>query len=885
MFFKNTGIFTNLLILVVLISLTGVAAFLLDRHFENQIALNRAAVDVTERNISLVGDILLNAEKIFTQEEQSKENIARAEDIYDFSLSALKNGGIPPEYEKEIYLPFPGQEVVEQIVELERFWYSFKKPVQTILNEQAYTIEKQMKDTVINGLVQTKQQVSRFKNRQVAEAISRMTADSEILIQKSNSLIGIYKNRIESIKFKQSITFGIALSFVLIFSGIIVWLIKFRLLKNLSQISDEISKLSEGETGEKNEYKNKDELKPVYEHLNVLKLKYRNLIEFIHKLTAGKYNAEIEEINQESKLDSGLIELRNKLAQGEKEAKLASQAEERRKWAIEGQTKFNEILRVSASNVQELADAVIKNLVIFINAAQGGLFLKEGKDEEERNNRLNLLSAFAYDRKKFFTKKIQIGSGLVGMAALERNTVWLDKIPRDYMEVESGLGEAPPRSLLIVPLKTEAELLGIIEIASLNKFKKEEVEFIEDLAQNIAATIQSAKVSERTSELLNESRKKSEELASRDSEMRQTIKELQKAKAEAERNDAEMSALISALDQAMISAEISTRRRINSANRLFLTKADYHFDEVDGKPFSDYFSPEENEPDIKEIVEKVRQGQTVRAMLKLISKYKSEYAVLGQFTPVRDASGKVNKILFLGNDITKRIEFENKNQKLLKETIEKAEQMAAQEKEMRDNFTELLKTQKDIKAKEFEVSALLSAIDANLIKAEFNREGKLRTANRKFIDTLKCRKEELNKKTIGDFFNNQIIDDFEEKWKKLFDEDKAFQSGTKLADKNGKPVWLMISFTPVKDEQNEITKIVLLANDITELKQAEQKILAQSDSLREQEKLMKQNMEELLEEQNQLSRKLRDYMDIEEDLAQEYMSKKDEKYFKWIDSL
>ncbi len=877
---KNVSIFLRIGIPVALIALTGVLTYLINTHLQYKVVLDDRAVNVVERNVSLVNEILLNAEKIFTNEKESKENIQRAENIFDFSLSALKNGGIPPGYDDKMYIPFPGELISEHVIELEKYWYAFKQPMKVILTEPAFSVIKTPKDTIINGHYQSVMVVERSKNLNVLAAKEKLNTGSQVLVQKSDKLSLAYKSRIEDYKFLGKLIFVIAIIIVILLSGYILLVLKKHILDNVKIAAHEIKNLAQSDNVKSTNYKFNDELRPFFDNLEQLKNKSEDLTEFIQALGKGEYDARLKHYNRNSRLDVGLVELRDKLYEGEQKAIISRKEEEKRAWATQGQTKFNEILRNAATNVQELADAVIKNLVGFINAAQGGVFLKV---EDENGAYLELLSAFAYDRKKFFTKRIEIGNGLVGMVALEKNTIWLDKIPDNYMEVESGLGEAAPKSLLIVPLKTEADLLGVIEIASLNALTKEQVEFVENLAHNIASTIQSAKINEQTAELLNESQKKSEELAARDAEMRQTIKELQKAQAEADRNESEMSALIMALDQAMLSAEFTVRQKIVSANRQFLTKSDYHFDEIDGKPFFSLFKEAELKPE--EILEKVKAGETIQLTQQLISKYKTEYWISAQYTPVKDTKGKITKILFLGNDITHRVEIEKKNAKLLEETLEKAEQLSVQEKEMRTNLMELMETQQEIRDKEFEVRALLSAVDINLIKAEFSETGQLLTANRKFIETFKCDETAVKELNVSDFFNEDVLAGFKTIWEDLFKKDKVFQSQIELTDKNNNPLWLTASFTPVKNVNGVTSKIVFLANDISELKKAELKIRAQSEVLKQQEELMVQNMEEIMHEQEELTAELEKYINIESELSKKFETQSDKIHKKWLDSL
>ncbi len=120
-------------------------------------------------------------------------------------------------------------------------------------------------------------------------------------------------------------------------------------------------------------------------------------------------------------------------------------------------------------------------LVNYLKANQGGLFILN--DEDKENIYFNLLSAFAYDRRKYMEKHIQFGEGLIGTCAIEKKTIFMTDIPQDYMEITSGLGGANPGSLLIVPLKLEDDVLGALEIASFNVFEEHEIEFVEKLVK------------------------------------------------------------------------------------------------------------------------------------------------------------------------------------------------------------------------------------------------------------------------------------------------------------------------------------------------------------------------------------------------------------------
>ena len=125
----------------------------------------------------------------------------------------------------------------------------------------------------------------------------------------------------------------------------------------------------------------------------------------------------------------------------------------------------------------------------------------------------------------------------------------MTSIPDDYINITSGLGGANPRSLIIIPMLADDKLLGVIELASFNELEKYQIDFLEKVAQDIAATISSAQITIRTAELLKQSKTQAEELASQEEEMRQNMEELQATNEEWQRKEKELYNTIEQLEQ------------------------------------------------------------------------------------------------------------------------------------------------------------------------------------------------------------------------------------------------------------------------------------------------------------------------------------------------
>ena len=157
----------------------------------------------------------------------------------------------------------------------------------------------------------------------------------------------------------------------------------------------------------------------------------------------------------------------------------------------------------------------------------------EGEENQEKY--LKLVAAYAFDREKYLKKQINIGEGLAGTVALEKKTIFLKDIPDDYMSITSGMGGAKPRSLMIVPLIFNEEVTGVLELASFDEFQPHEIEFVENIAESTALTLNSVRLNVYTKVLLEESNERAEELAAQEEEMRQNLEELKATQEEMQR--------------------------------------------------------------------------------------------------------------------------------------------------------------------------------------------------------------------------------------------------------------------------------------------------------------------------------------------------------------
>jgi PAS domain S-box-containing protein len=305
-------------------------------------------------------------------------------------------------------------------------------------------------------------------------------------------------------------------------------LISFGISRNLTRRVENIHKSLSSLAYRKNESGSQDlagdEIDNASAAVHELKERINEAAHFATQLTEGKLDTEFVAGNENDIMGVSLNKLRESMIEARREEENRKTDDEIRNWNAHGIAMFNDILRQDNNDMKKLSFNIIKNLIQYLNANQGGFFLLEENIEE--GTYLNLISAYAYDRQKFLQKKIMFGEGLAGNCVQEKQTIYVRDIPENYIEIRSGLGGSVPRSLLIVPLKKEDQITGVVEIASFNEFRKHEIEFVEKVGESIASTIVTVRLHEQTARLLDESKKRSEEISQQEEELRQNLEEL-----------------------------------------------------------------------------------------------------------------------------------------------------------------------------------------------------------------------------------------------------------------------------------------------------------------------------------------------------------------------
>lgn len=267
-----------------------------------------------------------------------------------------------------------------------------------------------------------------------------------------------------------------------------------------------------------------------FETMNNLQTRILHATEFVRAIEAGNLQVEYtvaEQATLDNNLRTALLSMRDQMQ------KIALEERERN-WSTTGLTQFIEILRSNNQDIQQLSDHIIMSLVKYMEANQGGLFIATQPDDRKEVV-LELVSCYAYSRKKYRQKEIAAGEGLVGQVYLEKKSTYLTDIPDDYLEITSGLGKATPGHLLLIPLLVNGVVYGVLEIASFQAFANYQIAFLEKLGESIASTLATVRANVDNQMMLEELKQQAEELRATEEEIRQNMEELQATQEQQER--------------------------------------------------------------------------------------------------------------------------------------------------------------------------------------------------------------------------------------------------------------------------------------------------------------------------------------------------------------
>ena len=497
-----------------------------------------------------------------------------------------------------------------------------------------------------------------------------------------------------------------------------------------------------------------------------------NVLETVKGLSAfqSEINQAVSSIKQIGQDDFGntLTGLKNesiKISLLETHSKIVElrKAESENNWITQGIASIAD-LKHKNNNIEEYSFQIISSVVKYLKANQGGFFILK---DENGQDYFELTASYAYEKKRFVEKRIYPGEGLIGEAYYEKDAIYITEVPKDYLKITSGLGEALPRCICVVPLLSEGNIYGAIEIASFEKLQPYQLDYLRKLGESVGYNLHAMEGNARTERLLSESQKMAQEVKSQEEELRQNMEELTATQEQMGRKQAEIDSVLASLSV----LELDTAGTILSANSVFTGITGYEEHELIQKPYQKLIPELSNDRMQFDMMwSSILSGRTFSGEFKIRNQEGEDMWMLGNFTPLLDGSGKPYKIMLVS----------------------------------------LFNTQE--KEKLLELQEMVSAFKLSFPMVEINTDLTFKTANDLFLSELGIKKMELRKLLVEDTLYNGSY----QKLQNYFSSKNTAADTLELSLRNKSGVVKQFSVTLLKVSINERLKkgLMILRNAI-----------------------------------------------------------------------
>jgi methyl-accepting chemotaxis protein len=328
-----------------------------------------------------------------------------------------------------------------------------------------------------------------------------------------------------------------------------------------------------------------------------------------------------------------------------------------------------------------------------------------------------------------------------------------------------------------------------MELATVRLLRPFETAFVESLSERIASSLMAVRNNQQTALLLKQSQAQAEKLKEQEAATRESMNKLEEAQKESSAKESEMNSILSAINQSSPVAEFGLNGRFTRINERFLLLLESHEDQVLGKLHSDFAMVDRSSDEYLKFWSSLKEGKSI-SNTELYRLHSGEEVWLQQtFTPIMNSEGRVQKILNIAVDIS--------SERSLQEQL---------------NTREL-----EITRKGLDMQTLKQAVNTSLIKCELDAEGIIMEVNDKYCEVSGYGRKEVLGRNYRLFLKDTEKEQFEKIWQEVAKE-KVYEGVMRRSKPSGEEVWLVSTFSPVKDEAGVIYKVYFMGMDITEKK-------------------------------------------------------------------
>lgn len=488
------------------------------------------------------------------------------------------------------------------------------------------------------------------------------------------------------------------------------------------------------------------------QHNQLINKKFKLSADFISRLNNTENDIAVDEFLRTDKMGQALLNIRADLAKWKED-------ESKRNWIAQGLARFSEILR-NKSELAEYSQQIISNLIKYLDANRGILYIEE--QDDEHNRYLRGVAGYAIE-KADLNVKIYEGQGMLGQCMIEKKIILIKDVPKDYIRINSGLGQAAPKNIVIIPLVVNEKFYGAIEAAAFEAIEPYKIEFLKEIAESIASEIAAIKNHEQTQKLLKDSNTLTLELRQHESEMRNNMEELSRTQKEMMQKQQELAEIHKAIDGTLATAEFDLSGKLVNANEIFLKVLGFKRDELKGVECQHLM----NDASTASLMwENISLGKSFSGEFKMKSKTGKELWLSGTFNPISISDKGPEKVMMFA-------------------------QFTSQEKE-----------------KINDLSVVVNALKSTLPVVEFDAKFACKSANEKFLKLFGVSRLDLRSKKMQDFIEPSYLKAFQNIQQEILSKDFIMLLLPLIS--HDRPISSEVTLTIARDQDGNIVRIILI---------------------------------------------------------------------------
>jgi signal transduction histidine kinase/DNA-binding response OmpR family regulator/HAMP domain-containing protein len=188
-------------------------------------------------------------------------------------------------------------------------------------------------------------------------------------------------------------------------------------------------------------------------------------------------------------------------------------------WLKTNLARFTRMLQ-GERDLTTVSNRVLSELAPLVNAQHGVFYVAD--EDDGGNTVMNLASSYAFTHRKHLANRFKLREGLIGQCAYEKSRILLTNVPEDYVSITSGLGEARPLNVIVLPVLFEGEVNAVIELASFGRFSETHQSFLNQLMESIGIVLNTIAANMRTEGLLKQSQLLTGELQAQQEVLKKT---------------------------------------------------------------------------------------------------------------------------------------------------------------------------------------------------------------------------------------------------------------------------------------------------------------------------------------------------------------------------